>query len=138
MAHLKGYKLQRTHNVNVLECSAGGRGCLRTPLVSGSGSLPPHPLLPPNPASHTQTSLSKKKGSGGREAFLTPNPCLPVLQLYLQEFNGAHLHKVCRRLRGYVCQMRAGLKRAGGNNARSPPTALPTLQPLLAPFLVLQ
>lgn len=112
-----------------------GGGCLRTPLMSGSGSLP---LTHPSPASHTQTCLSKKKGGGGREAFLTPKPCLPILQLYWQGFNGAHLHKVCRRLRGYVCQWRAGLKRARGNNARSPPPALPSLQPLLAPSLVLQ
>lgn len=132
-AHLKGYKLQRTHKVNVLECSAGG---LRPHLCQVQVLPPTPPSIPfPNPGGHTQTRFSKKKDSGDREAFPTPKPCLPILQLYLQGFNGGHLHKVCRRLRCSMCQMRAALRRARGNNARSPPSCPPLSCPFWHPPL---
>lgn len=118
-AHLKGYKLQRTHNVNVLECSAGG---LRPHLCQVQAPVPATPLFNLNPDGHTQTHLSKE--AGDREASLAPKPCLPILLLYLKSFNGRHLHKVCRRLRCSACQMRATLRRVRGNNAKSPPPPL--------------
>lgn len=72
-AHLKGYKLRRTHNVNVLECSArGSGGGLRPHLCQVQ---PPHLSLPPstqtnlNPGGHTQTPLSLGDGGGNRGAF---------------------------------------------------------------------
>lgn len=119
-AHLKGYKLQRTHNVNVLECSAGG---LRPPLMSGSGS--PWTLVP----THKHTSLKRKTGATER-LFSHRNRVYPFRGIIYKGFNGGHLHKVCRRLRCSMCQMRAALRRAKGNNAKSPPPALLSPAPL--------
>lgn len=108
------------------------------PLMSGSGSPPPPSTTTTaatttlNPSGHTQTRLSlKRKTSGDREAFLShQNHVYPFCSLIYKGFNGGHLHKVCRRLRCSMCQMRAALRRARGNNAKSPPPAL--LSP--APF----
>lgn len=75
-AHLKGYKLRRTHNVSVLECSAGG-------LRPHSCQVQVLPSEPKRPHTHT---FSKVKDTGDREAFFTPEPCLSIRQCYLHVF----------------------------------------------------
>lgn len=64
-AHLKGYKLQRTHKVNVLECSAGG---LR-PHLCQVQVLPPPRLPSPSrtpAATHKHASLKRKTAATER------------------------------------------------------------------------
>lgn len=120
-AHLKGYKLRRTHNVNVLECSAGG---LRPHLCQVQ-------VLPPWTPAATHKHISLKRKAAATERLSShQNHVYPFCSVIYKGFNGGHLHKVCRRLRCSMCQMRATLRRAGRNNAKSPPPAL--LSP--APF----
>lgn len=116
-AHLKGYKLRRTHNVNVLECSAGG---LR-PHLCQVQVCPPTPQ-PQGP--HTNTFYLKRKTVVTKRLSSHQNHVYPFCSVIYKGFNGGHLHKVCRRRRCSMCQMRAALRRASGNNAKSPPLAL--------------
>lgn len=131
-AHLKGYKLQRTHNVNVLECSAGG---LRPHLCQVQAPRTHHPPLQPEPwRPHTNTSLSKE--AGDREASLSPKPCLPILLLYLKSFNGG-IYTRCAGDWDALC-VRWG--QPWGERGVTMPNLLPllfSLLPLLAPSLVL-
>ena len=107
-AHLKGYKLQWTHNVSVLECSVGG---LRPHLCQVWPS--PQPVRP-HTHKHVNVEVYKEIKSEGRQRGFshTKKPVYLFHSVIYKGFNGGHLHKVCRRLICSMCQMRAALRRA--------------------------
>lgn len=113
--------------MSVLECSVGG---LRPHLCQFSPS--PQPSCP-----HTNTLLQRQgetesaQARGRQPGFShTTTPVYPFCGVIYKGFNGGHLHKVYRRLRRSVCQMRAALRRASKDNAKSPPPALLSPAPL--------
>lgn len=120
VAHLKGYKLQRTHNVNVLECSAGGRGCLRTPLMSGSGSLP---LTHPSPASHTHACLKRK--AAAERLSSRQNHVYPFCS-FIYKGLMEHIYTRCAGDSEATCASR-------GQALREPEETMPDLLPLPSP-----
>lgn len=90
--------------------------------VRFSTHQPPTPLHV-NPGGHTQTP--QQRGFSHTKTRVYPFCCV----IY-KSFNGGHLHKVCRRLRCSLCQMRVALRGARSNNAKiSSPCP-----PLLCPF----
>lgn len=90
------------------------------------------PLPPPTwtPAA-THKHISLKRPTAATEGLSSHRTDVyPFCCVIYKGFNGGHLHKVCRRLRCSMCHMKAALRRARSNNAKSPPPAL--LSP--APF----
>lgn len=96
-----------------------------------TSTLPSPPLLLSKPPAATHKHTSPKRKTAATERLSShQNHVYPFCSVIYKGFNGGHLHKVCRRLRCSMCQMRAALRGARGNNAKSPPPAL--LSP--APF----
>lgn len=128
-AHLKGYKLQRTHNVNVLECSAGG---LRPHLCQVQVLPLPEPARP-----HTNTSLyrerqQRQRGFPHTKTMFTHSAAL---------FTRVLMEDIYTRCAGDWDAPCARWGQPLGELEETMPNLLPlpsSLLPLLAPSLVLQ